>query len=80
MAYSESEQKNLKDLGLTIKKLREEKGFSQMELGFRTDLDRTYIGSVERGERNISLLNLLKVADALDVHVTNLFTWLQQKQ
>lgn len=79
MAYSDSEQENLKTLGIVIKNLREEKGISQMELGFRADLDRTYIGSVERGERNVSLLNLLKIADALDVHVSKLLEWNQVK-
>lgn len=80
MAYSKTEQENLKALGATIRLLREEKEMSQMDLGFKADLDRTYIGSIERGERNISVLNLLKIADALEVHVTKLFTWMQTKQ
>lgn len=79
MAYSESESENLKALGRTIRSLREERGFSQMELSFRSELDRTYIGSVERGERNISLLNLLKIADALQVHVSMLLEWTTKK-
>lgn len=75
MAYSESDKSKLKAFGLTVKRLREEKGLSQMELSFRADLDRTYIGSLERGHRNVSILNLLKIADALDVHISTLFEW-----
>ncbi len=80
MAYSESEREKLVAFGLTVKKLREAKGLSQMELSFRADLDRTYIGSLERGHRNVSLLNLIKIADALDVHISNLFEWAPEKK
>ena len=48
------------------------KGWSQEELAFQSGLDRTYIGSVERGERNIAALNLLKIANVLGVRVGEL--------
>ncbi|MCH2242944.1 MAG: helix-turn-helix domain-containing protein [Aquabacterium sp.] len=51
---------------------RQQKGISQEELAEKTDLHRTYIGSAERGERNVSLLNICRIAKALDVPVSRL--------
>ncbi|KHS70962.1 MULTISPECIES: helix-turn-helix domain-containing protein [Pectobacterium] len=53
-------------LGQNISVLRNAKGISQEKLGELTGLDRTYVSSVERGKRNISLLNLVKLATALN--------------
>lgn len=64
-AYSKSEKTYLKQIGSRIRKLRTEIGLSQEKLAFACELDRTYIGSVERGERNISVINLGKIAKAL---------------
>ncbi|MFQ5825609.1 MAG: helix-turn-helix domain-containing protein [bacterium] len=55
-----------------IKKLRNLKGYSQERLAEITGLHRTYIGSVERGERNLSLINLQKIANALEVDPSEL--------
>ncbi len=64
----------LKKFGKRIRKLRQEKGIdSQMALALRSGIDRTYIGGVERGERNISLKNIEKLANALGVSVEELF-------
>jgi len=52
-------------LGLAIRKAREAIGLSQEDLAERAGLHRTYIGSVERGERNISLANIVRIAKAL---------------
>jgi transcriptional regulator with XRE-family HTH domain len=54
-------------LGHAIRSRRKQTGQSQEALAFDADLDRTYIGGVERGERNITILNLLKIAKALNV-------------
>jgi len=55
--------------GRQIRKLRSERGWSQEDLALRSGLDRSYIGGVERGERNISLVNIGKVAKALNVEL-----------
>lgn len=59
----------LKKFGNRIKKLRQTKGWSQEELGNRAKLHRTYIGSIERNERNVSLINIEKIAKALGVSI-----------
>jgi transcriptional regulator with XRE-family HTH domain len=59
--------------GERVRELRKQKGLSQEALALACDLDRTYIGSVERGERNISLLNIQKIAEALRVSARDLF-------
>jgi len=60
-------------LGRRIRKLREQAGISQENLGFLSGLHRTYVGAIERGERNPSVLSLKKLADALKVRVGDLF-------
>ena len=63
----------LKRFGERVRTLRIQKGFtSQMALAFRVGLDRTYIGGIERGERNVALKNLEKIARALDVSIDEL--------
>jgi transcriptional regulator with XRE-family HTH domain len=60
-------------LGNNIRGIRESKGFSQEGFAHQVDLDRTYIGGVERGERNLAALNQIRIAAALDVEVGKLF-------
>lgn len=63
----------LKKFGIRLRDLRLKKGItSQIALANKADLDRTYIGGVERGERNISLINIEKIAVALDIEITDL--------
>jgi len=64
---------HLVKLGQQIRKIRESKGFSQEEFAAEAELDRSYMGGVERGERNISTLNLIRIAKALKVEVGKLF-------
>lgn len=59
-------------LGKAIRRLRAGRGVSQEELAHRSGLDRSYMGGVERGERNLSYSNLLKIATALDVRASEL--------
>ena len=59
--------------GKRIREIRKEKGYSQEKLADIAGLDRTYIGGIERGERNPSLKNIEKIAKALRVQVVELF-------
>ena len=58
--------------GSRVRELRNKIGLSQEQLSFKADLHRTYIGMIERGEKNITLINIQKLADALEVDVTEL--------
>jgi len=62
-----------KRFGERVRQLRKEKGLSQEALAQACDLDRSYIGGVERGERNVSLVNIQKIAMALGVSARELF-------
>ncbi|RYH72836.1 XRE family transcriptional regulator [Flavobacteriaceae bacterium 144Ye] len=61
------------NFGKIIRELRKEKDISQEELGFRSNLHRTYIGMIERGEKNITLENIDKIAKGLDVSMKIIF-------
>ena len=61
--------------GLKVQRLRKEQGLSQEKLAERADLHRTYIGMIERGERNITLLNIAKIARALNTEMSDLLTF-----
>jgi len=58
-----------KQVGFNIRRIREEKGLTQEQLGALAGLHRAYIGHVERGERNIGLKNLERIARGLDVDI-----------
>jgi ribosome-binding protein aMBF1 (putative translation factor) len=62
-----------KQFGSRMRALRQQQGLSQEELAYKCDLDRTYVGSVERGERNISLVNIHLIAVALGVSPKEFF-------
>jgi transcriptional regulator with XRE-family HTH domain len=62
----------LVNFGKKVRELRTLKGLSQEQLAHVADVHRTYIGMIERAEKNITLLNIEKIANALNVHVTEL--------
>lgn len=62
----------LKSFGNRIRELRREQGLSQEALASKCGLHRTYIGAVERGEKNISLKNIARIAEALGVSLREL--------
>ena len=59
-------------LGKKIRKTRKELGFSQEALAYESCLDRAYVGKIERGEKNITVVKLLQITDALNVKVSDL--------
>ena len=59
--------------GLHLKRLCLARGLSQAQLGLIAELDRTYISGIERGVRNVSLTNIFRIAQALDVPTALLF-------
>jgi transcriptional regulator with XRE-family HTH domain len=66
--------------GERVRLLRQARGLSQEALALAAGLDRTYIGGVERGERNISLLNIQKIAQALGVSLADLLKFEQETE
>lgn len=70
----------LEAIGARIRQRRESQGLTQAQLGERCELDRTFIGSVERGERNVAILNLRKIAQALRVPLQELLIDRQEEE
>lgn len=61
------------ELGKKIKQLRMKKGLSQEKFALEIGMDRTYFASVEAGKRNISICNIKKIADGLEILLSELF-------
>lgn len=59
-------------VGAKLRNLREKHGWSQEDLGFEAGLHRNYVGGIERGERNVAIVNLAKLATALGVRPRDL--------
>lgn len=66
-------QKILIEFGKVVRDFRREKGLSQEALADMAGLHRTYIGMIERAEKNITLLNIEKIANALEIDISNFF-------
>lgn len=62
-----------KQFGEKVREMRKKLGLSQEELGFKAGIHRTYIGAVERGEQNVSLDNIGKLAKTLKIKLSELF-------
>jgi transcriptional regulator with XRE-family HTH domain len=67
-----------KRFGRLVRRLRTEKGYSQEEFSFRVGLHQTYVSSVERGERNVTIGTADKIARALDTTLASMFSELEQ--
>lgn len=61
-------------VGKNIRRIRQRKGLTQEELAFESEIDLTYIGGIERGKRNPSLLLMARIAGALSVPLPKLFS------
>lgn len=61
-------------IGIRINKLRIEQNLSQEKLAEKADLDRTYVSSIERGKRNVSVINLEKISHALGYSLQDFFS------
>lgn len=66
--------------GRAVRSIRSQQGISQEALAERAGLDRTYVGGVERGERNPSLSSIRKIANSLNVAVSELFVLSEQME
>jgi transcriptional regulator with XRE-family HTH domain len=64
-----------KQFGERVRQLRLARNLSQEELAFKAGVHRTYLGSIERGERNPSLKNIAAIAKALDITLSELFSF-----
>jgi transcriptional regulator with XRE-family HTH domain len=62
-----------KSFGKRVRELRKQKGYSQEQLADKAGLHRTYIGSIERGEQNVSIDNIEKIAKSLKIIIPELF-------
>ena len=60
-------------IGQRVKRLREAKEMAQKDLSYAADLDRSYIASIENGQRNVSIINIEKIAKALGVTLKEFF-------
>lgn len=62
----------LKRFGQRVRQLRKDAGYSQESFADKCGLDRTYMGGIERGERNVALRNIYRIAHALDISLSEL--------
>ena len=69
---SESDQYILQRFGQQVRNLRQRKAMSQEELAARAGVHRTYIGMIERGEKNVTIISMMKIATALDIEISEL--------
>lgn len=71
--YSKQDKKYLQAFGARVRALRKAAGYSQEDFALEIGLDRTYMGGIERGERNVALLNIRKIARGLKIPEQKLF-------
>lgn len=78
MMMAKDQEKILINFGKRVREVRKHKGLSQEYLADLCGIDRSYIGSVERGERNVSLVNIGKIASALEIDLSDFFKGLDK--
>lgn len=76
---SSSDSTVLTQVGARLRELRRKLGISQEELAERASLHRTYVGGIERGERNVAVLNLVRLAAALKVEPAELLVGINEE-
>jgi transcriptional regulator with XRE-family HTH domain len=74
-----AEETLAKRFGELVRRLRQERGYSQEEFSFRVGLHQTYVSSVERGERNVTMQTADRIAKALGTTLADLFTELERE-
>ena len=62
----------LEEFGERVRQLRKKRGWSQEDFAHECGLDRTYVGGIERGERNVALRNIQRIAKTLDMTISQL--------
>lgn len=72
------EEELAKRFGELVRRLRQERGYSQEDFSFRVGLHQTYVSSVERGERNVTIGTANKIARALGITLAGLFGELER--
>ena len=75
-----SDNRILFSIGQTIKALRNERGWSQEQLSEKNGVDRSFLGKIERGEVNVSILTLCDIAKALSVNFQTLINFQHEAQ
>ena len=73
-----NEDKVKYDFGNALREIRKSQGYSQEDLSEKTGLHRTYISDVERGDRNIALINIVKVCNALSIKPSAFFSYMEK--
>jgi len=68
----------LQQFGKRVRLMRQKASLSQEELAARAGIHRTYMGGVERGERNLGLINVFRIADALSIPPSSLFKGIER--
>lgn len=63
---------SLTAIGMTVRSVRTQQGMSQENLALNAGMDRSYVGGIERGEHNLTIINLIKIASALQLKVSEL--------
>jgi transcriptional regulator with XRE-family HTH domain len=73
-----AEEALAKRFGELVRRLRQEAGYSQEEFSFRVGLHQTYVSSIERGERNVTIGTADRIAKALDTTLSGIFSELER--